>query len=195
MANRIILITAILILFICCTQKRDCKCPLYCDRNNLAINNGNALFPSALETSDCTDRKLLKYFIVDGIRYNEDEELRYIEFTGGPLDIIDSCGLRCATIDFGQVVAFNQTILWFLKDSLRIDNYAIQYWCKILDEWKTVKTFAGLISTQNYQKISCPIVAVKDTFATVSSSKIRFITNNCTCYFKITEFEVYLVKP
>ncbi len=187
---------AAILLYSCSQLVSDCKFPLNCEKENLAYNNGNFYYPSSLETSDCVERKLLKYFIVDGIRYCEDEDFRYIEFTGGSLDILDTCGWRQATVDFGQDNQINRTVVWFLKDSIYIDNYSIQYWNKSTVRWETsVDSYKRIITSSCFKSNNCPVVFLQDTFRTISTSKVRFLIKNCNSYFRMTEFEAYFDKP
>jgi hypothetical protein len=192
MRNTVILLLSLVSLSYCKTSSNHCNLSYISDEMNLAYNNGNSYYPSALETSECVDKKLLKQYIVDGIRYNEDESHRYIEFTGGSLDKIDTCGWRYLVVDFGQKFTFNNTQIWFLKDSLFIDNYTIECWKN--NEWEAIKRFSGEIKSNNYDTISCPIVSLIDSFPKVTSSKIRIAINNCNSNFLITEFEVYYIR-
>jgi len=193
---RIIVLYIIVSISILSCKKlvNNCEFSLYNDKNNLAFNDGNIYFPSSIETSECADKKLLKHFIIDGVRYCENEKYRYIEFTGGSNEIIDTCGWRCAIINFGQEYTFNRTALWFLKDSLHLSSYCIQCWNKETTTWDSIKEHKGELISSSFKFGECPIVFIQDTFQPVRSSKVRFLVNNCYSTFRMTEFEVYYDK-
>jgi hypothetical protein len=204
-----------IVIFLCpfliyCSDSSKYKFELFSPSNNLAYNSGDFKFPTPVESDQGWGGGSWKWHIIDGLRVkNGNSGWMYgLAFTGGNNDYIDTCGWRQMTIDFGKITSINRSIVFFLYEIP--DNYYILTWDDQEKKWDTSLTvmqkrrfFYQLEEKFNKEtdifhdrKFFAPgYLPLEDTFKTVSSSKIRFLFNNCDMdHGWVSEFEVYCDK-
>ncbi len=129
-----------------------------------------------------------------------------LAFTGGTRGWAgESCGWRQATITFENPQTFNRVVVWHFRPQDVPNTYKIQAW--------DGQAWVDLFSTTNgHNYLLYPLDATvpdwgssvnptENSFASVTSSKVRFALNNCDiehAYVEhgwIWEFEVYNDTP
>ena len=201
--SRIKLLFVFYILFFiqCAEKKQNIQIGDYSTINNLAFNNGIYIYPNPLESSDGWGGGNWKWHIIDGFRYRHNSWMGGLAFTGGSDNLIDTCGMRQVSIDFGNVYSFNRIVVSYPHPSQIPNDYVVLYWNHLKSDWDTAALISNVHNKDRlileYSKINKLYgLTVEDTFNTVTSRKIMFQFNNCNMeHGWISEFEVYYDKP
>ncbi|MBN2350277.1 MAG: hypothetical protein JXJ22_15675 [Bacteroidales bacterium] len=199
----ILKIVWILLFINSCHNNSDYDFSPYSSEGNLALNDGTTKSPDPLESDEGWGGGQYPWQIIDGIRFSTNFWTSGLAFTGGKEEYIDTCGWRQATINFGVPVQFNRTVIWMERDT--IDHYYIQYWneenkvwknaIEVSDKIKKLKEYYLIFYEEHFKTYQRSSIAYEDTFPTVTSSRIRFLFNNCNSgHGWINEFEVYYDK-
>jgi len=167
----------------------------FSNNDNLALNEELKGFPSPLESSKGWGGGSFVWEIVDGIRTYK-HWAHGLAFCGGINNWCgEKCGWRQVVINFGKEVTLNKIIVWHHGIEHVPNVYKVQYWDG--NEFRTIfSTQNGRASvkfsndpTRWWENFSIP---VETTFKTVTTSKIRYLLNNCDIeHGWIYEFEVY----
>lgn len=176
-----------------------------CDANNLAVNTSGSGTPSPSESDAGWGEGADKWDIVDGER-----TYSYwgngLAFCGGIQRYCNQdCGWRYAVIDFGRTVTVNRVLVWHHNLEHVPYVYKIEYYDSASASYKTafettkgrdymlIKVRSWDDNTEYYERwwedFSIP---VENTFAPVTTSKLRYGLNNCDItHGWLYEIEVY----
>ncbi len=211
MKHKKIFLNAFLIVFysilICvissCSSSNDLS--IYSPDNDIALNPGDMDFPSPMESDRGWGSAKYPWHLVDGLRAPAYWEYG-LAFTGGHKELIDTCGWRQATINFGEPKKFNRVVIWHCSVEAEMESYFIKYWDDGANCWKTavhaknvqqrIETYKPDFTEGFSQLKTINTLPIEDTFETVTSSKVRYLFNNChIAHGWLYEFEVYYDKP
>lgn len=167
---------------------------------NIALNLNKRGHPSPLESDRGWGGGSNKWEIVDG-KQTYPEWYHGLAFTGGTRGYAgEPCGIRQATIDFGEPKSFNKVIIWHHGSNHIPKECKLQYW----DEAKWIDIDSKRNVDLEYKPPSGYTVT-PDThdFKTVTASKVRYVFDNCkenvlgtlNVHGWIYEFEVFEALP
>ena len=187
-----------------CSSSSD-DLSIYSPDNNIAFNSGDMDFPSPMESDRGWGSGKYPWHLVDGLRAPFYWEYG-LAFTGGYNEYIDTCGWRQATINFGEPKRFNRVVIWHNFGEAMMESYFIKYWDDDANCWKIavhaknvqqrIETYKSDFKEVFSQIKSSNPIPVEDIFKTVTSSKVRYLFNNCNIkHGWLYEFEVYNDKP
>ncbi len=167
----------------------------YSPEDNIAINKAGTGFPHPLESDKGWGGGANPWEIIDGIRTYSDWQ-KGLAFTGGKESYVEPCGWRQATINFGEPKTFKAVMVWYHGLDQVPNTYKIQHWdgASWVNIFSTTNGHAYLkypaeTPSNWWESWSTP---TENTFALVTSSKVRFTFNNCDItHGWIYEFEVY----
>jgi len=162
---------------------------------NIAINTKREGYPMPAESDHGWGGGSDKWEIVDGKRTYPGEWAHGLAFTGGRMNWAgEPCGVRQATIDFGDVKTFYKAIVWHHGLMHIPKECKLQYWND--SKWIDITSNRKVNLEGDYGTWSAPDTHI---FTPVTASKIRCIIDNCKESIDagvmehgwIYEFEVY----
>ena len=198
--NKTYLLLAFLYLLFTCRGGPEIDLHPFSPSENLAYNDGYSDFPHPLDSDEGWGRAKYKWHIIDGIRMTRNNWEYGLAFTGGMNEYIDTCGPRQATIDFGQECEMNRIVVWHHHG--RPSSYDLFAWVDSARRWQVFKavhnledhyfTYEDIFLQELDDKGYLGVYPIEDTFATISTSKVKIVYTNCKeVHIWINEVEVY----